>query len=77
MGRCRMLENGSGSTAQAFIYKVPDDFTLRTEEGEDPRDVAPVQKLTGHSRYGQVWLDITRSLKGIQEGRTRPLQSSR
>lgn len=24
---------------------------MRTEEGEDPRDVAPVAKLTGHSRY--------------------------
>lgn len=36
---------------QAFIYRVPEDFTLRTEEGESPKDVAPVQKLTGHSRY--------------------------
>ena len=36
---------------QAFIYKVPEDFTLRTEEGEDPKDVAPVQKLAGHSRH--------------------------
>jgi hypothetical protein len=37
--------------AQAFIYKVPEEFTLRTEEGEPVKDVAPVQKLTGHSRY--------------------------
>ncbi len=38
-------------TWQAFIYKVPEGFTLRTEEGEAVKDVAPVQKLSGHSRY--------------------------
>ena len=42
----------SGLRLQAFIYKVPEDFTLRTEEGETPQDVAPVTKLSGHSRYG-------------------------
>ncbi|KAL2052865.1 hypothetical protein ABVK25_006805 [Lepraria finkii] len=35
---------------KAFIFKVPEDFTLRTEEGETIKDIAPVQKLTGHSR---------------------------
>ena len=43
---------------QAFIYKVPEGFTLRTEEGETVKDVAPVRKLSGHSRYDgyhMVW----------------------
>jgi len=44
---------------QAFIYKVPEDFTLRTEEGESPKDVAPVQKLTGHSRYPLQLLSLS------------------
>ena len=35
---------------KAFIWKVPDGFTLHVEEGEEPQDVAPVQKLIGHSR---------------------------
>ena len=43
--------------AQAFIYKVPEEFTLRTEEGEPVKDVAPVQKLTGHSRYFSSYRD--------------------
>ena len=45
-----MLDGAKG--VQANIYKVPEDFSLRTEEGEEPQDVAPVQKLAGHSRYG-------------------------
>lgn len=30
---------------------MPEDFTLRTDEGEDPKDVAPIKQLAGHSRY--------------------------
>ncbi|KAL8829453.1 MAG: hypothetical protein Q9170_006161 [Blastenia crenularia] len=41
----------SGSDdGKAFIWRVPDDFTLRSEEGEDPKDVAPLKQLSGHSR---------------------------
>ncbi|KAL6716944.1 Coronin-like protein crn1 [Lecanora helva] len=44
-----LIASGSDD-GKAFIYKVPDDFTLRTEDDEAPQDVAPIQKLTGHSR---------------------------
>lgn len=52
-GKVRETPNGRrifGSQEQAFIWKVPEGFTLRTEEGEQPADVAPVAKLVGHSR---------------------------
>lgn len=35
---------------KVFIWQVPQDFTLFTD-AEEPADVAPVSKLTGHSRY--------------------------
>lgn len=44
-------ERDYSSWIQAFIWRVPEDFTLRTEEGEDPKDVAPLKQFTGHSRY--------------------------
>lgn len=44
-----LIASGSDD-GKAFIYKVPEGFTLRTEEGEAVKDVAPVQKLSGHSR---------------------------
>ena len=44
-----LIASGSDD-AKAFIWRVREGFTLRTEEGENPKDVAPVQKLTGHSR---------------------------
>lgn len=41
----------SGSDdGKVFIWKVPEGFTLRTEEGEEIKDVPPVQKLAGHPR---------------------------
>ncbi|KAL9048179.1 MAG: hypothetical protein Q9206_006192, partial [Seirophora lacunosa] len=43
-------KNDHSSRIQAFVWRVPEDFTLRTEEGEDPKDVAPLKQLTGHSR---------------------------
>jgi coronin-1B/1C/6 len=36
-------------SAQAFIWKVPEGFTLYTD-AEEVTDVAPVSKLAGHSR---------------------------
>ena len=44
-----LIASGSDD-AKAFIWRVPEGFTLRTEEDEDPKDVAPIQKLSGHSR---------------------------
>jgi coronin-1B/1C/6 len=47
----RQLEthNGEADFEQVFIWRVPEGFTLYTDE-EEPRDVAPVRKLVGHSR---------------------------
>ncbi|KAI4226573.1 MAG: hypothetical protein L6R36_003058 [Xanthoria steineri] len=44
-----LIASGSDD-GKAFIWRVPDDFTLRTEEKEEPRDVAPLKQLSGHSR---------------------------
>ncbi|KAI4206275.1 MAG: hypothetical protein LQ346_001171 [Caloplaca aetnensis] len=44
-----LIASGSDD-GKAFIWRVPEDFTLRTEEGEDPKDVAPLKQFTGHSR---------------------------
>ena len=44
-----LIASGSDD-AKAFIWKVPEAFTLKTEEGEEPKDIAPVQRLGGHSR---------------------------
>lgn len=44
-----LLASGS-EDGKAFIWTVPKGFSTRPEEGEEPRDVAPVQKLSGHSR---------------------------
>ena len=46
---CCLVSGAYGG--QAFIYKVPEGFSLRTEEGETVKDVAPVQRLSGHSRW--------------------------
>ncbi|KAL8823930.1 MAG: hypothetical protein Q9191_005436 [Dirinaria sp. TL-2023a] len=44
-----LLASGS-EDGKAFIWKVPEGFSTRTEEGEEPKDVASVRKLSGHSR---------------------------
>lgn len=44
-----IIASGSDD-GRAFLWKVPEGFTLRAEEGEDPKDVAPLSKLAGHSR---------------------------
>jgi hypothetical protein len=35
---------------KVFLWRVPENFTLNSD-AEDPPDVAPVGRLTGHSRY--------------------------
>lgn len=35
---------------QVFLWRVPEDFSLHTED-EEPTDVSPIHKLSGHSRY--------------------------
>lgn len=44
-----LIASGSDD-GKAFIWKVPEGFTLKVEEGEEPKDVSPIHKLTGHSR---------------------------
>ncbi|KAF2836740.1 actin-binding protein-like protein [Patellaria atrata CBS 101060] len=43
-----LIASGSDD-GKVFIWKVPENFTLYTEE-EDVTDVSPVSKLTGHTR---------------------------
>ncbi|KAI9813935.1 MAG: Coronin-like protein crn1 [Thelocarpon impressellum] len=43
-----LVASGSDD-GKVFLWTVPRDFTLQTLDGE-PRDVAPVSKLAGHSR---------------------------
>ncbi|KAK6440979.1 Coronin-like protein crn1 [Oleoguttula sp. CCFEE 5521] len=43
-----ILASGSDD-GKVFLWKVPDGFSLRTD-AEEPQDVAPVGKLSGHSR---------------------------
>jgi coronin-1B/1C/6 len=38
---------------KVFLWQVPEDFALRTE-AEEIEDVAPIGKLSGHSRC--VWI---------------------
>ncbi|KAL9037489.1 MAG: hypothetical protein Q9214_005684, partial [Letrouitia sp. 1 TL-2023] len=53
--RCRnpfddsLIASGSDD-GKAFIWRVPDGFTLRTEEEEEPHDVGLIRQLSGHSR---------------------------
>ena len=44
-----LVASGSDD-GKAFLWKVPADFKVRADEGEELGDVAPVGKLTGHSR---------------------------
>ncbi|KAF9874141.1 actin-binding protein [Colletotrichum karsti] len=49
----RIIASGS-EDGKVFIWEVPQNFTLYTD-AEEPADVSPVSKLTGHSRkVGQV-----------------------
>lgn len=49
----RIIASGSDD-GKVFIWQVPQGFTLYSD-AEEPEDVAPVSKLTGHSRkVGQV-----------------------
>jgi coronin-1B/1C/6 len=43
-----VIASGSDD-GKVFIWKVPDGFSLRGD-AEEPQDVAPVGKLSGHSR---------------------------
>ena len=43
-----ILASGSDD-AKAFIWRVPEGFTLQTD-GDEVQDVTPVAKLSGHSR---------------------------
>ncbi|KFY16089.1 hypothetical protein V491_05444, partial [Pseudogymnoascus sp. VKM F-3775] len=49
----RVIASGSDD-GKVFIWQVPNGFSL-SSDAEEPEDVAPVSKLTGHSRkVGQV-----------------------
>ncbi|TKA81319.1 hypothetical protein B0A49_00318 [Cryomyces minteri] len=43
-----LIASGSDD-AKVFIWKVPEGFTLHTD-ADEPQDVKPVSRLTGHSR---------------------------
>lgn len=45
----QLIASGSDD-GKVFIWQVPQGFTLYSD-AEEPEDVAPVSKLTGHSRY--------------------------
>lgn len=47
-----LIASGSDD-GKIFIWQVPKDFTLFTD-AEEPADVAPVSKLTGHTRYAHI-----------------------
>ncbi|TGZ77125.1 DUF1900-domain-containing protein [Ascodesmis nigricans] len=44
-----LIASGSDD-GKVFIWTVPENFTLYSDEEEGPKDVAPVMKLTGHTR---------------------------
>lgn len=43
------------SCSQVFVWKVPEDFTLHTD-ADEPTDVSPVHKLSGHTRYAALFV---------------------
>jgi coronin-1B/1C/6 len=45
----RIIASGSDD-GKVFIWQVPQGFSLYSD-AEEPTDVAPSSKLTGHSRY--------------------------
>lgn len=57
----RVIASGSDD-GKVFLWQVPEGFTLHTD-AEEIEDVAPVSKLTGHSRcvlakqYGAKMMD--------------------
>ena len=46
-----IIASGSDD-GKVFIWQVPQGFSLYSD-AEEPADVAPISKLTGHSRYAQ------------------------
>lgn len=44
-----LIASGSDD-GKVFIWQVPENFNLHTEEGADIVDVAPVAKFSGHGR---------------------------
>jgi hypothetical protein len=65
-------------SAQVFIWQVPENFTLQSD-GEEPADVSPVARLSGHMRQAVAEVQVQRhwSLTLAQESRSRPLQPRR
>lgn len=49
---------------KVFLWQVPEDFTLRTD-ADEPEDVKPVGKLSGHSRYHLLAPDYGRAMGRI------------
>jgi coronin-1B/1C/6 len=44
-----LIASGSDD-GKVFIWTVPENFTLHCEDDEEPKDVAPVIRLAGHTR---------------------------
>lgn len=45
----QIVASGSDD-GKVFIWEIPENFSVHTE-AEEPEDIGPVSKLTGHSRY--------------------------
>lgn len=43
------LVASASDDAKIFLWRVPEDFSLHTED-EEPTDISPLRKLSGHSR---------------------------
>lgn len=69
------LISSASDDGKVGIWKVPENFTLHTD-AEEPADVAPVAKLSGHMRYADA-LGRDSHLTLPQEGRPCPLQHRR
>lgn len=66
----RIIASGSDD-GKVFIWEVPQAFTLYSD-AEEPADVDPVSKLTGHSRY--VRADHRRAYSdSLQKGWSSPV----
>jgi hypothetical protein len=79
MARCVYVINDckvepEAHSAQVFIWQVPENFTLQSD-GEEPADVSPVARLSGHMRQAvlEIQAQCHGSLTLAQESRSRPL----
>jgi hypothetical protein len=80
MARCvrhtQCVVGEDANPRQVFIWKVPEGFSLYSD-AEEPADIAPVAKLSGHMRFACRAQCTESALMHPQESRTRSLQLRR